>query len=117
MNPKEDNNFETLLDGIMRYRESGKTAVVCGDAEITYRQLICDAVIIACGGGIVKRKANYNLIKQNSQVIWIKRDLDKLETEGRPISLSRPLQEINDERKDAYEQWSDYFIDNNQDRD
>ena len=47
MNPKEDNNFETLLDGIMRYRESGKTAVVCGDAEITYRQLICDAVIIA----------------------------------------------------------------------
>ena len=47
MNPKEDNRFETLLDGIMRYRESGKTAVVCQEAEVSYRQLIRDAMILS----------------------------------------------------------------------
>ena len=47
MNPKEENRFETLLDGIMRYRESGKTAVLCGEAGISYRQLIRDALIIS----------------------------------------------------------------------
>ena len=47
MNPKEDNRFETLLDGIMQYRESGKTAVVCGDAAVSYRQLIRGAMIIS----------------------------------------------------------------------
>ena len=72
-------------------------------------------LIIACGGGIVKRKANYGIIKQNSRVVWVKRDIDKLETAGRPISQSTPLEKLYEERKDAYESWSDYFIDNNQD--
>ena len=71
--------------------------------------------MIACGGGIVKRKQNYNLAKQNSRIIWVKRDLDKLDTEGRPISQTKSVEEIYEARKDLYEAWSDYFIDNNQD--
>ena len=39
------------------------------------------------GGGVVKKKINYNIIKQNGIVIWIKRDLDKLETDG-PSAVS-----------------------------
>ncbi|MDD6154678.1 MAG: shikimate kinase [Eubacteriales bacterium] len=70
--------------------------------------------VIATGGGIVKNKANYNIVKQNGVVIWIKRDLDKLETDGRPVSSSTPLDQLYAERKDAYEKWSDYFIDNNE---
>ncbi|MDD5922669.1 MAG: shikimate kinase [Eubacteriales bacterium] len=72
-------------------------------------------IVIACGGGIVTRKCNYSILKQNGRVIWVKRSLDKLDLDGRPISQSRPLEEIFEERKDAYESWSDYFIDNNQD--
>ncbi|MBQ1470902.1 MAG: shikimate kinase [Eubacterium sp.] len=71
-------------------------------------------VVIATGGGVVKTKRNYNIIRQNGRVVWIKRDLDKLETDGRPLSISTPVQQLYDERKDLYESWSDYFIDNNQ---
>ena len=73
-------------------------------------------LVIATGGGIVKNKLNYNIIKQNGVVIWIKRDLDKLETEGRPLSQSMPLEQIYEERKDAYSYWSDFYINNNEER-
>jgi len=70
--------------------------------------------VIATGGGIIKTKANYNIVKQNGVVIWIKRDLDKLETEGRPLSTSTGVEQLYKERKDEYKRWSDYYIDNNQ---
>ena len=123
---REGRNFVDLDDLIVEHEGMSIPEIFKTKGEDYFRNVETDllretckqsGMIIACGGGIVKRKANYDLIKQNSQVIWIKRDLDKLETEGRPISESRPLQEIYDERKDAYEQWSDYFIDNNQDTD
>ena len=72
-------------------------------------------LIIATGGGVVKTKENCKIIRQNGTVIWVKRDLDKLDTEGRPISKSVPLPQLYDQRKDAYESWSDFFIDNNED--
>ncbi len=71
-------------------------------------------LVIACGGGIVKRKINYNYARQNGRIVWVKRDLNKLETEGRPLSRTHTMEELYEERKDAYESWSDYFIDNNQ---
>ena len=63
-----------------------------------------------------QKKLNYNIIKQNGVVIWIKRDLDKLETDGRPLSQSMPLDQMYEERKDAYSYWSDFFINNNEER-
>ena len=74
-------------------------------------------MVIATGGGIIKNKKNYFIMKQNGTLIWIKRDLDKLETEGRPISMSMPIEKIYEERKDIYAKWSDYFINNNEGRD
>ena len=74
-------------------------------------------LVIATGGGIVKKKLNYNIIKQNGVVIWVKRDLEKLATEGRPLSQATPLAQLYEERKDAYSYWSDYFINNNEERD
>lgn len=73
-------------------------------------------LVIATGGGVVKKKANYNIVKQNGVVIWIKRDLEKLETEGRPLSQSMPLEQMYEERKAAYSYWSDFFINNNEER-
>ena len=46
------------------------------------------ALIIATGGGAVLREENRYLIKQNSFVMWLKRDFDRLATEGRPLSKS-----------------------------
>ena len=63
--------------------------------------------IIATGGGIVTRDENKDIIRQNAKVIWVKRDLCDLSTNGRPVSLSRPLEDIYSERKDKYTKWCD----------
>ena len=46
--------------------------------------------VIAAGGGAVTREENYDLLRQNSCVIWLQRDIAKLPAEDRcrqePIS-------------------------------
>lgn len=71
--------------------------------------------VIATGGGVVKKKINYQIIRQNGHVVWVKRDIDKLATGGRPLSLATPLEELYEERKGAYEFWSDSWEENNED--
>lgn len=98
------------------FENKGETYFRKVETEMLSKACIRTGIVIATGGGIVKKKINYNIIKQNGIVIWVKRDLDKLETEGRPLSQSMPLEEIYEERKDAYSCWSDYFINNNEER-
>lgn len=86
------------------------------ETEMLEKACVQTGLVIATGGGIVKKKINYNIIKQNGIVIWIKRDLSKLETDGRPLSQSMPLDQMYEERKDAYSYWSDFFINNNEER-
>lgn len=97
------------------FRTKGEDYFRNVETEVLRETCKMSGVVIACGGGIVKRKQNYNLAKQNSRIIWVKRNLDKLDTEGRPISQTKSVEEIYEARKDLYEAWSDYFIDNNQD--
>ncbi|MBR5315730.1 MAG: shikimate kinase [Firmicutes bacterium] len=73
-------------------------------------------LVISTGGGVIKRDCNYPLVKQNGVIYWVQRDLDKLATAGRPLSLSVPLEQLYAERKDAYASWSDGVIDNNKER-
>ena len=44
--------------------------------------------VIATGGGCVTRAENYALLHQNGVIVWLRRDLAALPTEGRPISQS-----------------------------
>lgn len=67
--------------------------------------------VISTGGGVVTKRINYNILKQNSRVIWVQRDLEKLAVAGRPLSMSMSVNEIYEEREPAYSNWSDeiYF--------
>lgn len=98
------------------FAEKGETYFRKVETEMLEQACKQTGLVIATGGGIVKKKVNYNILKQNGVVIWIKRDLDKLETDGRPLSQSMPLEQIYEERKDAYSYWSDFFINNNEER-
>ena len=71
------------------------------------------AGIIATGGGCVTRKENYPLLHQNGVIFWLRRDSDRLPREGRPISLSRDLKELEMEREPLYRAFADHIIDNN----
>lgn len=69
--------------------------------------------IVACGGGVVERSDNMQILRRNSTVIYIKRDLDKLATNGRPVSASVGVEALYERRHKAYEEWSDYEVKNN----
>lgn len=71
--------------------------------------------IIATGGGCVTRIANYPLLHQNGKIFWLQRALDKLPTDGRPLSQAGKLEEMYQIRKSMYEAFADCIVDNNQD--
>ena len=73
-------------------------------------------VVIATGGGCVTRPDNYPLLHQNGILIWIKRDISKLPTHGRPISQSNSLEKLYETRRSMYESFADVSIDNNKDK-
>ena len=45
--------------------------------------------VISVGGGAVLREENRKNLRQNGVAVFISRDLEKLETEGRPLDKSR----------------------------
>ena len=72
-------------------------------------------LVIATGGGCVTRKRNYPLLHQNGTVIWLKRDISSLPTDGRPLSQQQKLTQMYQHRKPLYETFADYEINNDGD--
>ena len=69
-------------------------------------------IIIATGGGAVMRKENRDALRQNGLVIYLRRGLDELSREGRPLSSGDcALSRIFEERRAVYEGFADYIID------
>ena len=73
--------------------------------------------VIATGGGCVTRDRNYPLLHQNGTIFWLKRDLQKLPTDGRPLSQANKLEDMYRVRKPLYEAFADYTINNDGDAD
>ncbi len=103
------------------YREFGMTPeeILKDQGEAAFRKMesqvlakICKekGQVIATGGGAVTVKGNKALLKQNSLVIYLKRPLEKLSLEGRPLSQERSVKELFKERQQLYLQWSDYQL-------
>lgn len=68
--------------------------------------------VIAMGGGVVERVKNYDTIRENGYVIHLKRALEDLPTDGRPVSQKDGVQSIYNRRFKLYEKWSDVSINN-----
>lgn len=69
-------------------------------------------LVIATGGGCITKARNYPLLHQNGLIFWLRRDLDKLPTDGRPLSQANKLQQMYDIRGPLYEAFADHAIDN-----
>lgn len=87
--------------------------------EETFRQLetqvlaefgMQSGLVIATGGGCVTRSENYNHLHQNGQIIWLKRSLESLPTDGRPLSMKFNLDEMYHIREPLYTRFSDKII-------
>ncbi|MCL2181157.1 MAG: hypothetical protein FWB83_08515, partial [Treponema sp.] len=64
-------------------------------------------IVIAAGGGVVTRHENLDLLRQNSVILYLKRGLSGLVTEGRPLSGSVGIETLAKQRLHLYEAWSD----------
>ena len=91
------------------------------DGEAEFRRLETEilsnlgkrsGLIIATGGGCVTKDRNYPLLRQNSRIIWLKRDADALPTEGRPLSRKTPPAVLYEQRKPMYEAFADAAVTN-----
>ena len=70
-------------------------------------------VIISSGGGAVKNGQNVRMLRQNAVVAWIKRPIEALSTDGRPLSKDiDTLKAMWEERKPLYQAAADIVIDN-----
>ena len=67
-------------------------------------------LIIATGGGCVTRERNYPLLHQNGRLFWLQRDLEKLPTDGRPLSQANKLTDLYHTRRPLYERFADVTL-------
>ena len=102
-------------------KKTGKTPseIIKADGEKVFRKIetkILEEVsklsgmVIATGGGIVTREENLFLVKQNSYVVFLERELSLLECENRPISQKEGVSSLYEKRKDLYKKFSDITV-------
>jgi len=93
--------------------------IFSGDGEEAFRQLETRALaeeakksgmVIATGGGVVTRPANLDLLRQNSLIVYLRRETGSLSTDGRPLSQSVGREALAKQRLPLYEAWSDCVV-------
>ena len=70
-------------------------------------------LVIATGGGCVTQAANYPLLHQNGSCFWLKRELNRLPTDGRPLSQATKPEQLYALRRPMYEAFADFSVENN----
>ncbi len=68
-------------------------------------------LVIACGGGVVTRAENYPLLHQNGVILWLRRPVERLPVEGRPLSQSGDLDAMSQARYPMYAHFADHILD------
>ena len=69
-------------------------------------------IVLSTGGGCVLREENYALLHQNGVIVHLRRPLSQLAVDGRPISLSCDLSQLQRQRLPLYQRFADCTVDN-----
>ncbi len=69
-------------------------------------------LVLSAGGGIVERGINGELLRENGKVIYLKRPIEDLPVDNRPVSMSVNMKELYERRRGKYELWSDLVVEN-----
>ena len=80
------------------------------ETKVLTRISAYSGVIVATGGGIVTREGNYPLMHQNGRIVWIRRNLNELTTEGRPLSQLVGVEALYEQRAPLYERFADCSV-------
>ncbi|MBQ6430262.1 MAG: chorismate mutase [Oscillospiraceae bacterium] len=94
------------------FAQHGEDAFRKAETKVLERLGKESGCVIATGGGCVTREENYPLLHQNGKIVWLRRPLDRLPTDGRPISQSVDLTALYAARQPLYERFCDFAADN-----
>jgi len=110
------------IDEEIETREGKKiTSIFADSGEAYFRKVESEVLrefcresglVIAAGGGAVTTPENRDIMRQNSTVVFIKRELKYLDTSDRPVSKAKGTEQIYSERAGLYESWSDISVQN-----
>jgi len=92
------------------FAENGEEAFRRLETQILAEESKKNGIVIATGGGIVTQPENLDLLRQNSFIIYLKRDLTGLKTSGRPLSKDIGVETLAKQRLPLYEAWSDCAV-------
>ena len=115
-------NFADADELITKMAGKSIPEIFAQDGEQVFRKLETEALaelgkqsalVISTGGGCVTQQRNYPLLHQNGKIFWLKRDVSRLPTNGRPLSQANKLEEMYCIRKPLYESFADCSVDNN----
>ena len=114
--------FKDADDEVLAF--SGKTPaeIITNEGETAFRKVetevlkeLCkqSATVVSTGGGCVTVDENFDVIRQNSVVVWVNRPIDKLATNGRPLSKSpEELEKMYVARSPKYKKISNVVVEN-----
>ena len=95
----------------MIFAEDGEEAFRRLETRVLAEETGKSGAVIATGGGAVTRAENYDLLRQNSVIVYLQRDISGLATGGRPLSAGKDgLRALAAARLPLYEAWCDCTV-------
>ena len=92
------------------FADEGEGAFRMLESRILGEESKKSGVVIATGGGVVTRPENLDLLRHNSVVAYLRRDLDELNADGRPLSIGVGVEALAKQRLPLYEAWGDIAV-------
>ena len=91
-------------------REDGEDAFRAIETRVTGTYGARSRLVIACGGGVVTRPENYDLLHQNGRIFFLDRPIEELSSDGRPVSQAKGVERLAEERMGLYRAWADEVV-------
>ena len=95
------------------FAESGEAGFRAWETSVLAELGKRSGILLATGGGCVTREENYEALHQNGSIFCLNRSLDRMPTDGGPLSLANKPEDLYRLRKPLYNRFADHHIDNN----
>ncbi len=94
------------------FARGGEAAFRAMETQVLQQLGKRSGIVLATGGGCVTRPENLPLLRQNGEIFWLTRDVSQLPTQGRPLSQSGDLSEMERIRAPLYRSFANHTVSN-----
>jgi len=95
------------------FEEEGETGFRKIESEVVAETCIRTGLVIATGGGAVLDEKNVEYFKANGKIVFLKRDVERLAREGRPLSKDlETVKKLYEKREPIYKKIADCEVEN-----